>query len=92
MPDVRTLLLHGDQDLRTTPVETDDLARQLPHSTVVNVPQDRDGPDGINGAEIVSHDYRLFPLDALWCDDAMREPALVRALHPHRRSRSRFVS
>jgi 5'-nucleotidase/UDP-sugar diphosphatase len=26
----------------------------------------------VDGAELVSHDYRAFPLDALWCDDAMR--------------------
>ncbi|HYO69147.1 MAG TPA: bifunctional UDP-sugar hydrolase/5'-nucleotidase [Archangium sp.] len=26
----------------------------------------------IDGAEIVSSDYRVFPLDGLWCDDAMR--------------------
>ncbi|OJT20590.1 multifunctional 2',3'-cyclic-nucleotide 2'-phosphodiesterase/5'-nucleotidase/3'-nucleotidase [Archangium sp. Cb G35] len=26
----------------------------------------------IDGAEIVSNDYRVFPLDGLWCDDAMR--------------------
>jgi hypothetical protein len=25
-----------------------------------------------DGAELVSHDYRAFPLDALWCNDAMR--------------------
>ncbi|WP_240359557.1 bifunctional metallophosphatase/5'-nucleotidase [Pyxidicoccus trucidator] len=24
------------------------------------------------GAEVLSQDYRAFPLDALWCDDAMR--------------------
>lgn len=24
------------------------------------------------GAEVVSQDYRVFPLDALWCNDAMR--------------------
>lgn len=24
------------------------------------------------GAEVVSHDYRVFPLDGLWCDDAKR--------------------
>ncbi|MFP2925366.1 bifunctional metallophosphatase/5'-nucleotidase [Pyxidicoccus sp. 3LG] len=24
------------------------------------------------GAEVVSQDYRVFPLDALWCDDAIR--------------------
>lgn len=24
------------------------------------------------GGEVVSQDYRVFPLDALWCDDAMR--------------------
>ena len=39
---------------------------------VVQVPQDRGGPEGIDGAEIVSHDYRTFPVDGLWCDDAMR--------------------
>src|SRR6185295_3240121 len=22
-------------------------------------------------AEVVSHEYRVFPVDALWCDDAM---------------------
>jgi hypothetical protein len=37
------------------------------------VPQNRDGPAGLDGAEIVSHDYRLFQLDSLWCDDAMRD-------------------
>ena len=37
---------------------------------VVKVPtaQER-GPDG---AEVVSQTYRAFPLDGLWCDDAMR--------------------
>lgn len=25
------------------------------------------------GAEVVSQDYRVFPLDALWCNDAMRK-------------------
>lgn len=31
-------------------------------------------PEGesVDGAEVVSHDYRAFPLDALWCNDAMR--------------------
>ena len=26
----------------------------------------------LDGAEVSSHAYRVFPLDALWCDDAMR--------------------
>jgi 5'-nucleotidase/UDP-sugar diphosphatase len=25
------------------------------------------------GAEVLSHDYRVFPVDALWCDDGMRQ-------------------
>jgi 2',3'-cyclic-nucleotide 2'-phosphodiesterase (5'-nucleotidase family) len=31
-------------------------------------------PEGesVDGAELVSHDYRAFPLDGLWCNDAMR--------------------
>jgi 2',3'-cyclic-nucleotide 2'-phosphodiesterase (5'-nucleotidase family) len=36
---------------------------------VVKMPEAR-GQD--EGAEVVSQDYRVFPLDALWCDDAMR--------------------
>jgi 2',3'-cyclic-nucleotide 2'-phosphodiesterase (5'-nucleotidase family) len=35
---------------------------------VVKVPEE----PAVDGAELVSHDYRAFPLDALWCDDAMR--------------------
>ncbi len=27
----------------------------------------------LDGAEVLSHDYRVFPLDALWCDDGMRD-------------------
>jgi len=37
---------------------------------VVKVPKAEDRT--IDGAEIVSHDYRVFPLDGLWCNDAMR--------------------
>jgi len=36
---------------------------------VVKVPEDS---GTLDGAEVVSHDYRPFPLDGLWCDDAMR--------------------
>jgi 5'-nucleotidase/UDP-sugar diphosphatase len=35
---------------------------------VVKVPEE----PSLDGAELVSHDYRVFPLDSLWCDDAMR--------------------
>ncbi len=35
---------------------------------VVKVPEE----PSLDGAEVVSHDYRVFPLDSLWCDDAMR--------------------
>ncbi len=35
---------------------------------VVKVPQE----PSLDGAELVSHDYRAMPLDALWCNDAMR--------------------
>lgn len=38
-----------------------DLVLKMPH-----------GKGTENGAEVVSHDYRVFPLDGLWCDDAMR--------------------
>ncbi|MDY7225212.1 bifunctional metallophosphatase/5'-nucleotidase [Hyalangium rubrum] len=37
---------------------------------VVKVPKAEEAT--VDGAELVSHDYRAFPLDALWCDDAMR--------------------
>ncbi len=37
---------------------------------VVKMPEGKGTRDG---AEIVSHDYRVFPLDALWCDDGMRK-------------------
>ncbi|WNG59359.1 bifunctional metallophosphatase/5'-nucleotidase [Archangium gephyra] len=37
---------------------------------VVKVPKAEERT--IDGAEIVSNDYRVFPLDGLWCDDAMR--------------------
>jgi 5'-nucleotidase / UDP-sugar diphosphatase len=37
---------------------------------VVKMPEA--GAATVDGAELVSHDYRAFPLDALWCDDAMR--------------------
>lgn len=30
------------------------------------------GADRTEGAELISHDYRAFPLDGLWCDDALR--------------------
>ncbi len=36
---------------------------------VVKVPEDS---GTLDGAEVVSHDYCPFPLDGLWCDDAMR--------------------
>jgi len=36
---------------------------------VVKMPQERGQGEG---AEVLSQDYRAFPLDALWCDDAMR--------------------
>lgn len=35
---------------------------------VVRMPNTEGNP---NGAEISSHDFRVFPLDSLWCDDAM---------------------
>lgn len=35
---------------------------------VVKVPDQA----SLDGAELVSHDYRVFPVDSLWCDDAMR--------------------
>ncbi|HEY8209025.1 MAG TPA: 5'-nucleotidase C-terminal domain-containing protein [Myxococcaceae bacterium] len=38
---------------------------------VVQVPQDQDRT--LDGAEIASHDYQLFKMDSLWCDDAMRD-------------------
>jgi 2',3'-cyclic-nucleotide 2'-phosphodiesterase (5'-nucleotidase family) len=36
---------------------------------MVKVPEQK---GGLDGAEVSSHAYRVFPLDALWCDDAMR--------------------
>ncbi|XXF75822.1 bifunctional UDP-sugar hydrolase/5'-nucleotidase [Myxococcaceae bacterium GXIMD 01537] len=36
---------------------------------VLKMPEGKGQPDG---AEIVSHEFRVFPMDALWCDDAMR--------------------
>ncbi|MEW5738077.1 MAG: bifunctional UDP-sugar hydrolase/5'-nucleotidase [Myxococcota bacterium] len=41
---------------------------------VIQVPR-RDGtPEEIaRGAEILSHDFRIFPIDAVWCDDSMRD-------------------
>ncbi|WP_224245828.1 bifunctional metallophosphatase/5'-nucleotidase [Hyalangium gracile] len=35
---------------------------------VVKVPEEPQ----LDGAELVTHDFRVFPLDSLWCDDAMR--------------------
>ncbi len=26
-----------------------------------------------NGGEILSHDFRIFPIDSVWCDDSMRD-------------------
>ncbi len=37
---------------------------------MVKVPQEK---GTLDGAEVVSHSYRPFPLDGLWCDDAMRK-------------------
>jgi 5'-nucleotidase/UDP-sugar diphosphatase len=37
---------------------------------VVKVPKDADRTQ--DGAEVASHDYRVSPLDALWCNDALR--------------------
>jgi len=37
---------------------------------VLQTPEHRGDPEG---AEVVSHNYRVFPLDALWCDDALRD-------------------
>ncbi len=37
---------------------------------VVKMPEGRGTPDG---AEIVSHSFKVFPMDALWCDDSMRK-------------------
>jgi 5'-nucleotidase / UDP-sugar diphosphatase len=37
---------------------------------VVKVPKAEDRT--IDGAEVVSHDYHVSPLDALWCDNAQR--------------------
>ncbi len=35
---------------------------------VVKMPPPEGDP---NGAEVLTHDYRVFPVDSLWCDDAM---------------------
>lgn len=35
---------------------------------VVKMPDEGTGPEG---GEVVSHDYRVMPIDALWCSDAM---------------------
>jgi 2',3'-cyclic-nucleotide 2'-phosphodiesterase (5'-nucleotidase family) len=37
---------------------------------MVKVPQQK---GTLDGAEVVSHSYRPFPLDGLWCDDAKRD-------------------
>ena len=37
---------------------------------IVKVPKAEER--GLDGAEVSSHDYRAFPIDGLWCDDAMR--------------------
>ncbi|HLL55291.1 MAG TPA: bifunctional UDP-sugar hydrolase/5'-nucleotidase, partial [Myxococcaceae bacterium] len=37
---------------------------------VVKLPEERGAPEG---AEVVSHTYRVFPLDALWCSDALHD-------------------
>jgi 5'-nucleotidase / UDP-sugar diphosphatase len=36
---------------------------------VVTMPMER---HTLEGAEVSSHDYKVFPIDALWCDDAAR--------------------
>lgn len=41
---------------------------------VVQVPPKDAAPEvKVNGAEILSHDFRIFPIDSVWCDDSMRE-------------------
>lgn len=41
---------------------------------VVKVPAKDDPAQTIaNGAEILTHDFRIFPIDSVWCDDSMRE-------------------
>lgn len=37
---------------------------------VLQMPEHRGDPEG---AEVVSHRYKVFPLDALWCNDALRD-------------------
>ena len=37
---------------------------------VLQMPPKGGAPEG---AEIISHDYRVFPIDALWCSDAMHQ-------------------
>jgi 2',3'-cyclic-nucleotide 2'-phosphodiesterase (5'-nucleotidase family) len=39
---------------------------------VVQMPAVRDAMEAPEGAELISHDYRVFQMDGLWCDDAMR--------------------
>jgi len=31
------------------------------------------GADPSEGAEIISHDFKVFPVDSLWCSDALRD-------------------
>lgn len=38
---------------------------------VVQLPPE--GERGAEGAEIISHDFKVFPVDSLWCNDALRE-------------------
>ncbi|MEW6433204.1 MAG: bifunctional UDP-sugar hydrolase/5'-nucleotidase [Myxococcota bacterium] len=41
---------------------------------VVQVPKKDAAPEVIaQGAEILSHDFRIFPIDSVWCDDSMRD-------------------
>lgn len=35
-----------------------------------------------HGAEILSHDFRIFPIDSVWCDDSMREYYRARFWNP----------
>lgn len=36
---------------------------------VIKMPPEEGHPEG---AEVLTHDFRVFPLDSLWCDDAIR--------------------
>ena len=51
---------------------------------VVHVPSAEEAQAGakLNAAEVVSHDYKVFPVDALWCDDAMRKTYQARFWAP----------